>query len=415
MHEDDDDQGGVQDPADLDGRPDGDPEDLEELEDLEDLDGDEPDGDDGTIDAEADDGGGGGGRYGAATTLIVAAMAVWGAALMIRMGPGETAGGGEDEDLPPPPSLAVVADANADADADASAAEAPPAPALADDGAAEADAGADVAAPMVNPEWVEGLTTPKKVTYTVKFGGSLKNVANLFKIYHHEIQALNPGLSLDKDLPPNTKVVVYVDDTGQASESIGTPSRGALKGGVPIPEGPGRILKAIGWKRYATRATVGAIDALLRDWAKRHPKGQPILVGNMSAREGGRLQPHSTHQSGRDVDLGYPQKWNGKDELNWQTMTKENLDAVLTWELLRMLADSGSVEVIYIDRSIQKLLYEHARKTKLMSKTSLSRWLEYPAGTGSTRALVQHVKGHVDHLHVRFACPPDQSQCKSRH
>jgi murein endopeptidase len=251
------------------------------------------------------------------------------------------------------------------------------------------------------------------VTYTIRHGGSIKNVANLFKIFHHEITALNPGFTLDQELPPNSKVVVYLEDEGQVSQSIGAPSSGSLEGAVPMVEGPGRVLKMIPWKSWGTAHTVALIDQVLRRWALR--KGvQPVLVGNMAARTGGRLEPHSTHQSGRDVDIGYMQKLPDGEELNWREMNATNLDAAETWELLKLLRSTGQIEVIFIDTALQKLLYDHAVKHGTVSKAELPRWLEYPRSAPQRRALVQHVAGHVDHIHVRFACQSHESRCESR-
>jgi hypothetical protein len=79
-----------------------------------------------------------------------------------------------------------------------------------------------------------------------------------------------------------------------------------------------------------------------------------------------------------------------------------------------MLVDTGAVEEIYIDRSIQKLLHEHALAHDSVPEESLPKWMEYPRPTGQANALIKHVPGHTDHLHVRFACPPDDAKCKSR-
>ena len=262
--------------------------------------------------------------------------------------------------------------------------------------------------------WARGFKAPKSVKYTVRRGGSIKNVANLYKIFHHEIEALNPGVSLEQDLPPQSGVVVYKADGAAKSESVGVPSNGSLEGGVPMVDGPGRVMKMIGWKSFATANTVAVLDGVLRQWAKTGHK-QPVIVGNMSSRNGGRLQPHSTHQSGRDVDLGYPQILPAGEELNWRVMNSRNLDAKENWALLSTLVQTGQVEVIYIDREIQKLLYEYAVKQNLMSKSALKRWMEYPSPTGSGNPVIQHVKGHVDHMHVRFECQSHETRCKSRH
>ena len=324
----------------------------------------------------------------------------------------------QSEELPEPetpPSAELPADpepepaAAADVDAEPVEAEEPPPEEEQLPPAAEVPA-----RPSEGESWAASAKAPGVIRYTVRHGGSIKNVANLFKIYHHEITALNPGVGLDQELPAKSPVVVYKAKADTTSESVGFPSAGSLEGGVPMVEGPGRVLKAIPWKSWGTARTVATLDAVLRQWSKRSPKPQPVLVGNMAARQGGRLPPHSTHQSGRDVDLGYLQKLPKGEELNWREMTERNLDSAETWALLQLLAASGQVEVIYIDRSIQKLLHEYAKSHRLMSDASLREWMEYPKPTGSGNPLIQHVKGHIDHLHVRFKCQPEEDRCKSR-
>jgi len=261
--------------------------------------------------------------------------------------------------------------------------------------------------------WARNIEVPEVVTYTIQRGGSMENVANLFKIHHHEIVALNPGVELERELGPKTKLTVYRRERGEQSESVGYASSGSLEGAVPMVQGRGRELKMIPWKSWATGHTVAMLDRVLAQWAERGAN-QPILVGNMSSRHGGRLEPHSTHQSGRDVDLGYLQKLRPQEEHNWRAMDETNLDCAETWALLFLLAKTGAIEAIFIDRSIQKLLYEHAVAKQLMSKRQLGEWMEYPRGTGSGSPMIQHVDGHIDHLHVRFACRPHESRCQSR-
>lgn len=268
--------------------------------------------------------------------------------------------------------------------------------------------------PKRRDDWAEGLEIPTKVRYTVRRGGSLENVANLFKIYHHEILELNPGIAIDQELAPNTRVVIWSHKPGEKSESIGYPSDGSLAGAIPMVEGPGRRILAIGWKTWGKDTSIAMLDRVLDRWAERGSNVQPILVGNIANRTGGRLEPHSTHQSGRDVDLGYPQKLAPGAELNWQEMTAANLDAAETWELLFLLGDTGAVEEIYIDREIQKLLHDHAVRQELLSKSALTKWMEYPRPTGTPGTLITHVAGHTDHMHVRWSCTSGDSRCKSR-
>ncbi len=267
---------------------------------------------------------------------------------------------------------------------------------------------------LAGKRWPQDHVAPDVVTYTIKRGGSMKTVANLYKIYHHEIEALNPGVSLERELPPSTKIVVYRRKPGVLSQSVGYPSDGSVEGAMPMVDGPGRILRHTPWKAWATRTTIATIDLVLREWARRYPSEQQIIVGNLSARAGGRLQPHSSHQSGRDVDLSYPQIWDHKSELAPQDMNERNLNRELTWALLELLRETTALEHVFIDRKLQQLLYQYALESGRYSKKDLENWMEYPSPTGTGSPIIQHVPGHSDHLHVRFKCTPSESRCASR-
>lgn len=283
-----------------------------------------------------------------------------------------------------------------------------------EDGAPASERGPPQGSLLAGKVWPQDYVAPDVVHYTIKRGGSMKVVANLYKIYHHEIEALNPGVSLERELPPSTKIVVYRAKPGVVSRSIGEPGNGSVEGAMPMVDGPGRILKHTPWKGWATQTTVATLDLILREWERRFPKRQPILIGNMSARDGGRLKPHSSHQSGRDVDLSYPQIWDRKEELNWRTMNASNLDCELTWSLLELLRETGAVEVILIDTKLQRLLYEFALKTQRYSEKQLENWMQYRGFDRAEKPLIQHVPGHEDHIHVRFKCTPAETRCHSK-
>lgn len=248
------------------------------------------------------------------------------------------------------------------------------------------------------------------ITYRISRGGTLRNVANLYKLHHHEVVALNPEITPDQELEPATEVVVF-RDLGKPSESIGLPHDGSILNAIPMLDGPGRKITAERWKTWATRATVQQLDRVLQRWTQLEPSAPPVLVGNLSARTGGTLEPHKSHQSGRDVDLSYITRWDGKEKVMWQRVDASNLDAELTWRLLKLLTREASVEVIYMDRSLQKLLLDHARRHGTIRGARLPDWLEI-AGS-SKDALIRHVAGHRDHFHVRFACPADNRRCRS--
>ncbi|MFO0632706.1 MAG: penicillin-insensitive murein endopeptidase [Nannocystaceae bacterium] len=198
-------------------------------------------------------------------------------------------------------------------------------------------------------------------------------------------------------------MVVWKRDGDTRSQSVGYPSGGSLEGAVPMVEGSGRRILAIPWKTWGADTTIAMLDALLDRWAARG-RVQPILVGNIANRTGGRLEPHSTHQSGRDVDLGYPQILAAGAELNWQEMNAKNLDAAETWALLLLLGDSGAVEEIYIDREIQRLLYDYALRSELLSKSALAKWMNTPTRRRRRRLHPARARPHRSPARALLLC-----------
>lgn len=270
--------------------------------------------------------------------------------------------------------------------------------------------GIRVAANWIEP-WRKRL--PKQVTYTIKLGGTARFVANLFGLFHHEMATLNPKIDLDAVLEPGTELVVYRYNKAQPSHSLGYPDKGSLQGAAPLPNGEGRILKSTPRKMWATRRTVAILETVFRAWPRIEPYANPILVGNLSMRKGGKLKPHRTHQSGRDVDIGYPQIQPPVDPYNWRNMNKHNLDIRRTWRLLHLFETTGELEQVFIDRSLQKLLFEYALNKSLLSAEELSYWLEYPRTSGKGSPLVRHAADHIDHIHVRIKCGRE-AECKTR-
>ena len=88
------------------------------------------------------------------------------------------------------------------------------------------------------------------------------------------------------------------------SMSFGKATRGAQLNSIQLPEDPRwtRVDIANSW---GTQETIDylttAIDSVHRDFADT-PK---LYIGDISGPRGGYLRPHLSHQSGKDVDLGY--------------------------------------------------------------------------------------------------------------
>jgi hypothetical protein len=123
------------------------------------------------------------------------------------------------------------------------------------------------------------------------------------------------------------------------------------------------------------------------------PEGPPVRVGQVSAKEGGYLPPHLTHQNGRDVDIGlfYP----GPEPYRVKEREKV-MDVAMNWAFVKALLTNGDVQYILLDWRVQNVLYAYALKTG-----ENRAWLDslFKAGKAS---VFHHARKHRDHFHVRY-------------
>ena len=93
-------------------------------------------------------------------------------------------------------------------------------------------------------------------------------------------------------------------------------------------------------------------------------------------------------------------------------MNERNFDAEKNWYLIQEILNSGKVQTIYVSKKLQKLLHREAAKT--LPETELAALFEYPRTEQSPHAVIQHWKGHHNHMHVRFECEPGNRRCRPR-
>ncbi len=198
-------------------------------------------------------------------------------------------------------------------------------------------------------------------------------------------------------------------------QSIGATNRGRLHNAARLKAGPGYFIRRPE-RSYGAHHTIIHVRAALQSVRKQHPKTHRLAVGDISARKGGKISMHASHQSGRDIDLGFFYKKRPKGyPQSFVDATAKNLDFDATWALIEALARTqgkpAGVETIFIGYATQKLLYKQARK-RGVRKAKLTPLLQYPHGRSSRKAFVRHEPGHNEHMHVRFACPPRDERCR---
>jgi hypothetical protein len=191
------------------------------------------------------------------------------------------------------------------------------------------------------------------------------------------------------------------------------PWRGRLRGGSRLRQGRGYLIRRP-LRSWGTPETVQIVRDVLREVRREHRELHTLAIGDLSQKGGGWISEHRSHQSGRDIDLGffYTRVPAGYPK-SFAPATADNLDRAATWDLLAAFARTadqpGGVEAIYLDLGVQGLLYDYAR-TRGVDERTLDRLFQYPEGPG-TSGLVRHQAHHDDHMHVRFRCPPGDAAC----
>jgi len=210
-----------------------------------------------------------------------------------------------------------------------------------------------------------------------------------------DLEVVHPLAAMDDD---EIGELVQKDPSALGSMSVGLPNRGMLLNPVEFPDSPF-------WKRadpthsWGTRESVEFVEFGIKHVNELFPDSPLLYVGDFSAHGGGRLRPHKSHQSGRDVDIGY---YYLGESVWYRRADARNLDRARTWALLKVLITRTPVEYVFMDRGIQPLLKEYA-----LAQGEDPEWLSRVFG-GTSKAgdpIVRHRAGHATHFHVRFENP----------
>ncbi|MCP4448788.1 MAG: LysM peptidoglycan-binding domain-containing protein [Myxococcales bacterium] len=263
-------------------------------------------------------------------------------------------------------------------------------------------------------------TRPVKglVVYKITSGDTLGSIAGLYDTSVDDLVSRNGLGSTAIYAGKKLKVLPGAGGTGKRfilGQSVGATNRGRLRNASRLKAGPGYFIRRPK-RTYGAEHTIRNVKRAVSEVRRRHKRAHSLAVGDISAKRGGKISMHASHQSGRDIDLGfYFVKRPVGYPRSFVDATAKNLDFDATWTLLMSFVDSqsmpGGAEQIFISYETQKLLYKKARKRRI-SKARLAKVLQYPHGRGSRKAIVRHEPGHNEHMHVRFSCPPKDGKCK---
>ncbi|MGC9043261.1 MAG: LysM peptidoglycan-binding domain-containing protein [Myxococcota bacterium] len=192
------------------------------------------------------------------------------------------------------------------------------------------------------------------------------------------------------------------DPEALGSISVGHANLGRLINGVKFPEGKEWVIVNPS-KSYGTEEVVNYLITVAKSMREKFPDAPPLRINDLSAEKGGYIRPHKSHQSGRDVDIGFYYIYDSKNP------KQRRFDLEKNWEFIKAVITKTDVQVILVDRRIQKQLYEYAR-----SIGENEEWLN-SIFKSNEHALIKHARRHRGHFHIRFYSPRAQELGKRIH
>ncbi|MBC7385040.1 MAG: penicillin-insensitive murein endopeptidase [Cryobacterium sp.] len=199
-------------------------------------------------------------------------------------------------------------------------------------------------------------------------------------------------------------------------QAFGGYVRGKLKNGDVLPASGEGVLKLFRARDrgYGTLDLLSLIKDAAHEIHRDLPATENVQVGDISARAGGRVGGHGSHQNGLDADIVFFKKNHramdptvskpnvtGFDEsfVDGKGRMTANFDVEANWRFIQLIVSTGRIDRIFVDEKIKKSFCEFA-----IAKGMRPEWTE-------TLRKLRHWRNHRDHMHVRMSCPAKSDQC----
>lgn len=197
------------------------------------------------------------------------------------------------------------------------------------------------------------------------------------------------------------------------AEPIGSYDQGQLIDGECMPEeGEGymQLYRDVN-HIWATNQVITMITKTAAEMQAKYPNRDRLQVEELSAKNGGDIEGHSSHENGLDADIQYfkldgvehdPKKSSSYYAQPMVTGGKvdKNFDVERNWELMKTFHKHGNVQKIFMDQVLKNRLCSYAKSKN-----------DYKSNIEVLRS-IRHVENHQDHLHIRLHCPSGAKKCR---
>ncbi len=202
--------------------------------------------------------------------------------------------------------------------------------------------------------------------------------------------------------------------------AVGVPHQGVQTDAVELP------VKGEGFARFRPHSPnywgrarlVEGLQRIAHELRATDSDAPPLVIGDLSARGGGKIPGHASHRTGRDVDLlffyttpgGAPVRTPGfiHVENDGLALAPENgdylrLDVAREWQLVKLLVSDPAlgVQFIFISRTVEALLVDYA--------LARGEPLEIVWRAQAVMLEPGDSTPHDDHAHLRIACSPEEA------
>jgi penicillin-insensitive murein DD-endopeptidase len=209
---------------------------------------------------------------------------------------------------------------------------------------------------------------------------------------------------------PDKKADKPAEKPPKGPQSIGAPNGGKLAHGEKLTSNRSLEVRG-GGHAWGTPELVQVLKRSAFKVRKKH-KGSVLFVGDLSAKRGGPLFGHNSHQSGRDADVGFYMKHDDGKQVNPHRFVPfggdgrardgaiVRFDDERNWLLIESLITDPKVDVryVFISMGLRKRLLTYASQKKKVAP-------DLYAKAAAALMSPSDVDVHDDHFHVRIACP----------